>query len=82
MNLIGMHNIFLPFFQENDDFFRKIFSGGKAPRTPQNVDNRNFSNVHKIFQTEGSFQTAENEGSFLVSKPRNGPNRGRFITVL
>ena len=47
---------------------------------------RNVANFHLRIHAEFSkprdtFQNAENEGSFFDSKPRNGPNRGMFISV-
>ena len=72
---------FLPFLERKMlNLFAK-FSKGASPTEPQIVAIFNLRDVCKIFQTERSFQTAENEGSFLMSKPRNGPNRGRFISV-
>ena len=69
-------------WKKNVKFVCKIFSADFAHWTSQIVAIFNLRDVCKIFQTERSFQTAENEGSFLMSKPRNGPNRGRFISVL
>ena len=74
MKVIGTHNIFS---KEKYSIFGKIFSGGSAP----NVANFHLRIHAEFSKPRDTFQNAENEGSFFMSKPRNGPNRGMFITV-
>ena len=67
---------FFLFFQKTCSIFRKIFSEGSG------VFQISVSSIHSDFsKTRDTFQNAENEGSFFMSKPRNGPNRGMFISV-
>ena len=70
------------FFQGKILHFWQNFLGELRPPNPPNVANFHLR-IHAEFpKPRDTFQNAENEGSFFMSKPRNGPNRGMFITVL
>ena len=61
--------------------FWQNFLGGLRPPNPPNVANFHLRIHTEFSKPRDTFQNAENEGSFFMSKPRNGPNRGMFISV-
>ena len=72
---------FCSFFSKKNVIFLPKFSREASLPEPPICWYVHFHPASIIFQTEGSFQTAENEGSFFMSKPSNGPNREMFISV-
>ena len=72
---------FFAFFRRKCSIFPQNFLGGLRPPNPPNVANFHLRIHAEFSKPRDTFQNAENEGSFFMSKPRNGPNRGMFITV-